>query len=325
MDKNFPLTQESVQNLWIAVSDPVRFAKRIPGEQNANPFHLKCSELRRNGTRLLDLTVSNPTECGFGYLNPDLLTPLQNLDNLIYSPDPRGLLSCRKAISDYYAAKGIHVETDQIFVTTNTSEAYSFVFKLLLNPGDAVLAPEPSYPLLDYLAVFNDVQTVRKSDAQKIKAALLVHPNNPTGNYVSLEERKNFNDLARKNGWSLIVDEVFLDYPLKNNSLKKQSFAGNQDVLTLTLSGISKVLGLPQMKLSWIVVNGPEKEKHEALNRLEILADTYLSASTPIQNALTEWMKKIELIQEEIRSRIQKNYETLLNESKKNLSVYVPE
>ncbi|MSR77267.1 MAG: pyridoxal phosphate-dependent aminotransferase [Candidatus Omnitrophica bacterium] len=302
------------------------FANRANWEQTANLFHRKCTELRQKGTELLDLTVSNPTQCGFEYLNPALLAPLQNQSNLEYTPDPRGLLSCRAAIASYYKVKGIQVEPSQIFVTANTSEAYSFVFKLLLDPGDSMLAPEPSYPLIDYLASLNDIEIARYSldPAQKWKmkleglqkeiskadkALLLVHPNNPTGNYVSDEERQAVNKLARENGWSLIVDEVFLDYSLKDSTLKNGSFAGNKEALTFTLSGISKILGLPQMKLSWIVVSGPEKESLEALSRLEILADTYLSASTPSQNALPAWLERTDEIQKEILTRVQNNYE----------------
>lgn len=266
-----------------------------------NPLSLKLSQLRAEGINILDLTVSNPTLCGFSYLSMDLLKGFDHPQNLNYQPDARGLLEARRAIARYYKKlHNVDLDENQIFITANTSEAYSFVFKLLTDPGDSILSPKPSYPLLQYLAQLHNLSLETYSSDETnyppyARALLMIHPNNPTGNYVS---KLPVTDIP------LIADEVFLDYYFDH---KRKTFAGHSGSLCFTLSGISKILGLPQMKLSWIVVSGPKKLRNEAIEKLEIIADTYLSASTPIQNALPAWLKKTEEIQTQIRTRTSEN------------------
>ncbi len=288
----------------------------------------KLSELLKiEGKEVLDLTVSNPTKCGFRYLNKGLLQALQEPGNLSYEPDAHGLLAAREEICAYYSRRNIRVTPDQIFLTAGTSEAYSFIFRLLFEPGENLLAPKPSYPLLDYLAEINDIKMVRypllhqnfweielKDYYTELdedpRALLLVNPNNPTGNYVHQNEFAEVNLFCKKRKMALIVDEVFWDYPVKKDpSREVVSFAGNSMVMTFTLNGISKVLGLPQMKLSWIVMSGnDEKEQCEAVERMQIISDTYLSACTPTQRALKTWFASEKEIQGEILERIGNNY-----------------
>ncbi len=272
------------------------FSKRTEGwSPELNPLSVKLTQLRAGGKKILDLTVSNPTLCGFSL--PDL-SALSHPKNHLYEPDARGLLEARQAVCRYYQDfHKIHVEETQVFITANTSEAYSFVFRLLADPGDTILAPRPSYPLLHYLAGLHDLRLIHEAGSQPPRAILLVNPNNPTGKYARVP----------KAGLPLIVDEVFLDYSFAGNP---ESFAGRQDSLCFTLSGISKILGLPQMKISWIIVSGPENLKKEALHRLEIIADTYLSASAPSQHALPKWLEQTGKIQTEIKTRLKTNLET---------------
>lgn len=298
----------------------MKFSKRTNWNTALNLLTQKADELRSHPD-FINLTISNPTECGFSYLVPELLAPLTNPGGLKYSPDPRGLLTARKAVARYYAAKGILLHPDQIFITASTSEAYSFVFKILAERGERVLGPAPGYPLMDYLAEINDVVLERypliyksgwqidREALQHLKAAkaiLAVHPSNPAGHYVSESEQAFLSNWASRHQAALISDEVFFDFSL-DDTPPAPSFAAQNEALTFTLSGISKILGLPQMKLSWIVVTGPEDLRIDALKRLEIVADTYLSASTPIQMALPLWMENMPMIHREILKRIRSN------------------
>lgn len=310
------------------------FSKRTNWESAPNPLAEAFAEAKKCGKKILDLTISNPTHAGFNYLNQDLLKTFLNPKNLSYLPDSHGIPRAREAVCGYYAQKGVRISPEQIILTANTSEAYSSVFKLLTDPGDSIQAPSPSYPLLDYLAALSDIQLPRypvildKSWSNQFsnlpagtKAVILVHPNNPTGNYVKLSEREKLSALAEEQNAALIVDEVFFDFDQSGTAGKAPTFAGYDKVLTFTLSGISKVLGLPQMKLSWIVVSGPARMRDEALRRLEIINDTYLSASAPAQNALPEWMKRHKTILEEISGRAAAN----LNQLKKIFPDQIPE
>jgi len=296
------------------------FSKRTDWNTELNPLTQKAEQLRHHPD-FLNLTVSNPTECGFSYLTPELLAPLADSKGLHYSPDPRGLLSAREAVARYYAAKGILLHPDQIFLTASTSEAYSFVFKILAERGDRILGPAPGYPLMDYLAEINDVvldryplnykngwqiETKALDSFKSAKAILTVHPSNPAGHYVSEGEQAFLSQWALRHHAAILSDEVFFDFSSEENP-PAPSFAAQNNVLTFTLSGISKILGLPQMKLSWIVVSGPEELRMNALRRLEIVADTYLSASTPIQLALSFWLDRAPAIQSEIQKRIHAN------------------
>ncbi len=303
------------------------FAAHTHWETDPNPLALKLAELKALKQNILDLTLSNPTKTNFDYFKSSLLEPFQNANNLQYDPDPRGLKTARSAICHYYEEKGIILDPRQVFITASTSEAYSLVFKLLMNPGEKILAPQPSYPLLDFLTHADGIETVKfplqyqeqswqygggafqNLSIEKFKAVLIVNPNNPTGNFFQDSLPHQWNKISKSHGFSWIADEVFLDYPL--TSLRPYSFTRQNERLTFTLSGISKVLGMPQMKLSWIIITGPSQEREEAISRLENLSDLYLSASTPIQNALPSWFEKKDIIQFEIRSRIQDNFEFL--------------
>ena len=306
----------------------MKFAKRTAWPAASNLLSVEVNSLKKNNIPFLDLSVSNPALCGFNYLNPEILKPLRDLKNLFYEPDPHGLLKAREAVAVYYSKKGIHVHPDQIILTANTSEAYSFIFRLLFEPGESLLAPQPSYPLLDYLAALHDIKLKRypltyngqwqidldecaKLATSSVRALLLVNPNNPTGNFLKERERNFISSLCRDHSLLIIADEVFLDFHFGTDSTPV-SFASHADTLTFTLSGISKILGLPQMKLSWIVVSGPEKIRREAIRRLEIISDTYLSVSTPVQNALPVWLSKQKEITKEILERIKANYEFLV-------------
>jgi alanine-synthesizing transaminase len=281
-------------------------------------------EKRRRGDRVIDLTLSNPTQAGFDY--PEEIEEILGRagGGMGYRPQAAGLPEARRAIQGYYADKGIGVETEQLLLTASTSEAYGFLFKLLADPGDELLVPRPSYPLFEFLAGLEgletrsyplryggagwevDVDRLAAAIGERSRAIVLVSPNNPTGSFVKRQEREDIEALSRECGLALIADEVFADYTLDAGQ-ERGSFAAATDLLTFTLSGLSKVLGLPQLKLSWIVIQGPEKERHEALARLEVIADTYLSVGTPIQEGLPELLRLREGIQKQIGERIRGN------------------
>jgi alanine-synthesizing transaminase len=304
------------------------FSRRTSWTTEPNPLSRLIAMARHEDARFCDLTVSNPTRCGFQYLSREILSPFAEAGNLQYDPDPYGLTQAREAVSGYYASKGITIPTSRIFITAGTSEAYSFIFRLIFEPGDALLAPQPSYPLLDYLAVLNDVRLERyrlepsrnweinlkghyELKDMEAKALLVVNPNNPTGNFVHAPELAEINLFCKKRGMAVIADEVFLDYQMETGAAAPVSCALNRHNLAFTLSGVSKILGLPQMKLSWIVVSGPEPIAEEASKRLEVISDTFLSASTPAQRALPQWFSLQPVIQKEILERLRKNAQFL--------------
>ena len=322
---------------------PAHFSSRTEWPKDENALTQKLKALRAEGHEILDLTESNPTRCGFQFLSGEILKPFSNSGALIYDPLPQGLESARKAVQNYYAARGVEIDLKQIFLTASTSEAYHFLFRLLANPGDAVLVPKPGYPLLEYLGALNDVtvspfaldpaagwgidvKNLKRAASPKACAMLLVHPNNPTGHYVSSGDRELVNRFCRERDLALMVDEVFLDYAWNPSEEAPRSFAANGEVLTFTLSGVSKILGLPQMKLSWVVVSGPEQEREEAIRRLEVIADAYLSVNTPVQRALPEWMAACSRINGEIAARVKENFKILqANPEFSRLGGLVPE
>lgn len=301
------------------------FSARTNWRLTPNRIARGLEEMKKSGTRILDLTESNPTRAGFRYLEPSLLTPFKNPKNLRYAPSPEGLLKSRLAICRYYREKGISVQPEQMILTSGTSEAYSWIFRLLADPDERILIPQPSYPLFSFLADLNDLKTdfytlrydggweiaiesLKTACSAKTKALVLVHPNNPTGSFVKKGEFSEIIRIAGENSMALISDEVFSDYAFSPDPNRIRSFAECSDVLTFTLGGISKLFGLPQMKLSWIVVSGPKRLIHDTLARLHIIADTYLSVGTPVQEALNDWMKKRKKIREEILTRARENH-----------------
>jgi len=275
------------------------------------------------GEPIADLTASNPTRCGFAY-DPQLLAALTDPEALDYDPQPRGLLRARQAVCDYYASHCVSLKPEQITLTTSTSEAYSFLFRLLCDAGSEILVPQPGYPLFDFLAVLDDVrikpvpfvydhgwqidpESFRRAITPLTRAIVLVHPNNPTGHFTKPWEAKELAQICREFDLALIVDEVFLDYEFPGSfSGKPASFAaGIEGVPVFVVSGLSKIAGLPQMKAAWIVAAGPEAEA--ALERLEVIADTFLSMNAPVQCALTAWLEGREAIQQQIRGRTAAN------------------
>ncbi|MDI6778797.1 MAG: pyridoxal phosphate-dependent aminotransferase [Bacteroidota bacterium] len=288
----------------------------------------------------MDLTESNPTRCGFDYPQVEILEALSNPENLLYQPDQKGLLKTRITVTDYYSVYNIEVNPQNIFLTSSTSEAYTFIFRLLMNVGDEILVPKPSYPLIEYLAQINDVdikyyhilydgewhidfESIKKNISKNTKAILLIHPNNPTGSYIKKEEYKTFVEICASHNLALIADEVFLDYSFYEDDSRVNSFADKKDVLTFSVSGISKILGLPQMKLAWIVVSGEEEVWREASSRLEVITDSYLSVSTPIQNAAQSWFDLREKLNREIRDRVKINFEFLIDRTRNGSPVKV--
>ncbi|HUB00884.1 MAG TPA: pyridoxal phosphate-dependent aminotransferase [Terracidiphilus sp.] len=271
------------------------------------------------GLPIADLTASNPTRCGFSY-PPDLLAPLTDTRALDYHPQPRGLLSARQAVCGYYAAQGAAVEPSQIVLTTSTSEAYSFLFRLLCDPGSEVIVLLPGYPLFDFLAVLDDVRlkpvlllydhgwqidphAIRQAITPQTRAIVVVHPNNPTGHFTKPWEAEELARLCCEFDLSLIVDEVFLDYGFVGAG--KSLAGGLEGVSVIVVSGLSKIAGLPQMKAAWIAVTGPGRE--QMLDRLEVIADTFLSMNAPVQCALPAWLAGREPIQRQIVARLSAN------------------
>jgi len=288
-------------------------------------------ERRAAGLEVLDLTASNPTQCGFAYDEAGILAALGDRAALVYDPDPRGMRRAREAVRGYYASRGADVGVEQIFLTTSTSEGYSWLFRLLCDAGDEVLIAAPSYPLFDFLAQMEDVRLVayplvydhgwqidmaglRERVTARTKAVAVVHPNNPTGHFTKEAERRELEGICAEFGLALVVDEVFLDYGMPGHEgwsfaagswaegeardrlggeggREGKSFAAySHGCLTFVLSGISKIAGLPQMKAAWIAAFGASGELRVALERLEVVADTFLSMNAPVECALPAWL-----------------------------------
>ena len=308
----------------------MNFSERTNWNLTENELTAAVRKLRASGQKILDLTISNPTHCGFTYDDAAILAPLSNAEALSYDPNPLGMLSAREAVAAYYRDAGASVLPERICLTTSTSEAYSFLFRLLCNAGDEVLVARPSYPLFDYIAQLDDVHlreypllydpnadalsghgwsidlhALQSAITSRTCAIILVHPNNPTGNFASPAERAALEDLCAERNLALIVDEVFLDYPL--DAAQPSFTTAEPRCLTFALSGISKVCGLPQMKASWIAVCGPAFWVQGAMERMEIIADTFLSMNAPVQFALPRWLSMRNALQQQIRNRMRSN------------------
>ncbi len=308
------------------------FARRTNWNLTTNRYTVALEACRQAGRKVLDLTASNPTTVGLRYREDELLNALARREALTYDPQAQGLLAAREGVAAYYSERGSHVSTDNLILTTSTSEAYSFLFRLLCDPGDSVLVPTPSYPLFDFLAELQDVkleayelvydhgwqidfqsvQTARKrteTAGSRCRAVLVVHPNNPTGSFVKPLEREQLNRICIDNELAIIADEVFLDYSLEKDP--PLTFISNRDVLTFTLSGLSKISGLPQMKIAWIAANGPHLLLSDAMNRLEVIADTFLSLNAPLQCAVPVMLEERHSIQRQLLQRIFANLAVL--------------
>ncbi|HYL14856.1 MAG TPA: pyridoxal phosphate-dependent aminotransferase [Terriglobales bacterium] len=304
------------------------FTKRTDWKLTPNAFTVAQREMRAAGREVLDLTASNPTRVGLSYDADAILSSLSQAESLDYDPQPKGLLAARTAVAAYYREQhdAYDVDPEHIVLTTSTSEAYSYIFRLLCNPQDEILVPKPSYPLFEFLADLQDVKLVPypllydhgwqidfpslyKTVDHHTRAVVVVHPNNPTGSYVHTEEAGSLNSFCREYNLSLVADEVFLDYA--HDGASRATFAANLDVLTFTLSGLSKVSGLPQMKVAWAATSGPEEHVTHALARLEIIADTFLSMNAPLQWATPILLDQRKNIQPMLLDRLRANLEEL--------------
>lgn len=298
------------------------FSERTNLNLEPNRLSRALEQHRANGKRLIDLTVSNPTECGFAYDQAEILRALANPGALKYDPNPKGLLTAREAVAGYYADCGETVSPEDMILTASTSEAYSYVFRTLCNPDDEILIPAPSYPLFEFLAGILDVKLKRyalvydhgwqihfrgleQAVTPRTRGVVVVNPNNPTGHFCTGSDVPQLNSMCLDRGMVIIADEVFLDYSLKPGLAK--TFAANTGALTFTMSGISKICGLPQMKLAWLLTAGPEQKKRQALDRLEVIADSYLSPGTPVQLAAPELLQSRKKFQEQVTTRVRRN------------------
>jgi aspartate/methionine/tyrosine aminotransferase len=303
------------------------FSKRTDWPLTPNRLTEVQTELQAAGTAVLDLTISNPTRAGIAYDTETILNSLRNRSAMDYDPQPKGLLSARKSVADYYREDhDCIVDPESIVLTTSTSEGYSYALRLLCNSGDEILVPKPSYPLFEFLADLQDVKLIpyqliydhgwqidfhslAQAVSERTRAVVVVHPNNPTGSFVSRSERVTLNQFCRDHDLKLIVDEVFLDYA--HDHVRRDTFVSNQGVLTFTLSGLSKISGLPQMKLAWLVTSGRPDQVIPAKDRLEIIADTYLSVNAPIQLAVPVLLDERKSIQPQLLERVRDNLQEL--------------
>jgi alanine-synthesizing transaminase len=295
------------------------FSSRLDWDVSPNSLARLLEERRAAGARVLDLTESNPTRAGICY-PAAILDALRDEKALQYKPWPRGLMSAREAVAAYYAERGREVSPENILLTASTSEAYAFLFKLLADPGDEILTPRPSYPLFEFLAALESVVVrqyplrydgvwhidfgeLERAVSPRTRAIVVVNPNNPTGSFLKPDEFARLQSLALDRGIAVLSDEVFWDYRFADAS------RGDDRALTFTMSGLSKIAGLPQMKLGWIVVEG--EGAAEAMERLELIADTYLSVATPVQIALPDLLALSRDVREQILGRTRANLDML--------------
>ncbi len=299
------------------------FSRRFHWSSETNRLTKLLHERRAAGARILDLTESNPTHAGFMY--PDAIrTALADPGMLVYDPSPAGSFTAREAVARYYAARGRSIDPSQILLTASTSEAYAYLFKLLADPGDHILAPRPSYPLFEFLAGMEslnigqyplsyhsawsiDIDSVSRAIADRTRAIVVVNPNNPTGSFVKRAELAGLSDLAASRGLALIADEVFSDYAFAADADRVSLAAAEAGCLSFSMGGLSKAGGLPQLKLGWIICGGPAALRRQAIEKLEWIADTYLSVGTPVQCAAPRLLELAGNVQQQIRSRTAEN------------------
>lgn len=308
------------------------FASRTNWRLETNRLTQALDEHRKSGKELLDLTASNPTECGLDYPGEEILAALTDPRGLLYRPESKGLREARQAVAEYYdglsgfRGLGARIDPERILLAAGTSEAYSHIFRLLCDAGDEILVPAPSYPLFEFLADLADIHLVpypllydhgwqvdfaslRAALTSRSRAVLVVHPNNPTGSFIKRMEAAELFEICVARKMAIVADEVFLDYTA--SAAPAHTFAFSDAALTFTLSGLSKISLLPQMKLAWTVVSGPETIVQTAVDRLEIIADTYLSPSTPVQLALPKFLTLRPRMQAQLQRRISANLAVL--------------
>jgi alanine-synthesizing transaminase len=305
----------------------MKFSDRVPSDLTPNRITTALAGLRSRGAFIIDLTESNPTRVGLAYPG-DLLDPLADRASLRYEPSPFGLECARTAVAADYRRRGLEVDPARVILTASTSEAYSLLFKLLCDPGDEILVPRPSYPLFDHLTQLDavrarpyllgydgawtvDLDTVRSALTPRTRAIIVVSPNNPTGSFVAAAEIAALSRLSAERGIALIGDEVFADYGLDDRLGRRPSPLAEPLALTFGLGGLSKGAGLPQIKLGWMAAAGPAPLVDAALARLEVVADAYLSVSTPVQIAAGALIARGGETREQIRARVAENYREL--------------
>ncbi len=302
------------------------FSSRLRWDSSPNRLTQALEARRAAGARLLDLTESNPTRAGLRY-PAEIAAAFADPRMLVYAPSPAGSLAAREAVSRYYAARGCAVDAGRILLTASTSEAYAYLFKLLGNPGDKVLVPCPSYPLFEFLASVEslvprqyplryfggwsvDMEALEAAITDRTRAVVLVNPNNPTGSFVKRAELAALTQLAARRGLALISDEVFSDYAFGADASRAASLADVEECLAFSMSGLSKVAGLPQMKLGWIVCAGPDRLRREAMEKLEWIADTFLSVGAPVECAAAKLLEAGAEVRRAIRERTAANLAT---------------
>jgi aspartate/methionine/tyrosine aminotransferase len=306
------------------------FSDRTAWSREPSELALHVAAALQRDRQLTDLSHGNPTRVGLA--DVEALGALADPAGASYEPDPRGLLAARESIVGYYARRGVSLSRDELFITASTSESYAWLFKLLCDPGDAVLVPKPSYPLFPFLARLDcvaieayrlmrhdawriDIDSLERrlaSDASRdrpaVRAVVVVNPSNPCGSYVHADDAKRLVHLAAEYGVALIVDEVFGDYLHRDTPASvRTSFAGEDAALCFVMSGLSKVALLPQLKLAWIICRGPQALRDEAIARLEIIADSYLSVATPVQLSLGRILARVDAKQASLLQRIGQN------------------
>ncbi|TGK11852.1 pyridoxal phosphate-dependent aminotransferase [Leptospira fletcheri] len=303
-----------------------KFSDRFDFEAGENPLYSKVGDLKKAGTEILDLTVSNPTRVKLSFPGEAILHSLTKSASLVYEPESQGSEAARNCVADYYRERGFNLFPEDLFLTSSSSEAYSYIIKLICNPGDEILIPSPGYPLFEFLALLEGVKFSSydldpgqdwKPNIQEIEAAIsvrtkllfLVSPNNPTGSMISESDFSEIVRFCESKEIGIVLDEVFCDY-IHSEEIQRPALH-TQKVPFFRINGISKILALPQMKLSWVHIDGPENWKAECKERLEIISDTYLSVATPIQHALSDLMPWRKLIQGQVLRRISRNLKIL--------------
>lgn len=304
------------------------FSSRLAWDLKPNRLSMLLESKRRAGARILDLTESNPTRAGLPYPVARILAALADARSLVYEPLPAGLGKAREAVAAYYAERGHEVEPGRILITTSTSESYGYLFKLLGDPGDEILSPRPSYPLFEFLAGLESVSIIQyplvydgrwsidfhaleSAAGPRTRAIVIVNPNNPTGSFLKRHELERLVEFAAARNLAIVSDEVFADYTFGPDAQRVTTLAGFEGALAFSLSGLSKIAGLPQMKLGWMVVSGPEAMRRRAMERLELIADTYLSVGTPVQHALAQLLEAGAEVRDAIARRVRENLEFL--------------
>ena len=305
------------------------FSPRLPGRLAPNRLAQTIDHMRRAGRSYIDLTESNPTRAGFEY-PVDLLVPLSDPRGLEYEPAPLGALEARRSVAGGYRRFDIAIAPERVVLTASTSEAYSLLFKLLTNAGDEVIVPRPSYPLFDHLTRMDlvtakpyaleyhgrwsiDFESVERALGRRTRAVLLVSPNNPTGSFIRRDELQRLEALCEERQIAVIADEVFRDYELEPGAAADAARPATLErALSFTLGGLSKSAGLPQVKLGWLVAAGPDALVGDALQKLELICDTYLSVSTPVQIAAAELVRRSAGVRAQIADRVRANYAALM-------------